>query len=54
MNNQLLVDKVVQYIRGCNTGDIELMMSTFAEDVTAYFIDLPPVNITLDRTLTTA
>jgi hypothetical protein len=43
MNNQLLVDKVVEYVRGCNTADIELMMSTLAEDVTAYFVDLPPV-----------
>jgi len=32
-----------QYIRGCNTGDEALLMSTFTDDVVVYFIDQPPV-----------
>jgi len=44
MNNHPLIDKVLKYFRGCNTGDVELMLSTFAEDVTAYSIDIPPVH----------
>jgi hypothetical protein len=44
MNGQPLIDKVLEYIKGCNTADIELMRSTCADDVTAYFIDMPPVN----------
>ena len=44
MNGQTLIDKVSKCFRGYNTGDVELMMSTFDEDVTAYFIALPPVH----------
>lgn len=32
-----------QYIRGCNTGDTTLLMSTFTEDIAVYFLDNPPV-----------
>lgn len=32
-----------RYIRGCNTGDTALLTSTLAEDVTVYFLNLPPV-----------
>jgi ketosteroid isomerase-like protein len=37
------VDVLRRYIRGCNTGDLELMMSTFAADIVVYFIEQPPV-----------
>jgi hypothetical protein len=42
-NEDRLREVLRQYIRGCNTGDAALLTSTFAEDVKAYFIELPPV-----------
>jgi SnoaL-like domain len=44
MNDQPLIDKVLEYIKGCNTADIGLIMSACADDVTAYFIDMSPIN----------
>jgi ketosteroid isomerase-like protein len=33
------IDTIQEYYRGCNTGDIELMMSTFCDDIVHYFVD---------------
>lgn len=38
-----LIEVLRQYIRGCNAGDLELLKSTFTEDIKVYFIELPPV-----------
>ena len=34
---------VARYFKGCNTGDIDLMVSCFTDDVEAYFIDVPSI-----------
>ena len=33
------IDVIHKYYEGCNTGDIELMMSTFTPDIIHYFVD---------------
>lgn len=33
------IDTIETYYQGCNTADIELMMSTFCDDVAHYFVD---------------
>jgi hypothetical protein len=33
------IDTIQTYYRGCNTADVDLMMSTFTEDVVHYFVD---------------
>jgi len=33
------IDTIQTYYRGCNTADVDLMMSTFADDVVHYFVD---------------
>ncbi len=33
------VDTIEKYYQGCNTGDIELMLSTFSDDIVHYFVD---------------
>ena len=38
-----LVDTVLRYVKACNAGDLDLMISTFSTDVAAYFIDRPPI-----------
>jgi hypothetical protein len=38
-----LVEVVHRYIRGCNTGDVDLMASCFAPDIRVYFLHQPPV-----------
>ena len=40
------IDVVRRYYDGCNSGDIEEMMSTFAPEVTHYFLpsSLPPIH----------
>jgi hypothetical protein len=43
MSKNPFVDSVYRYIRGCNTGDRELLVSTFTEDIRAYFLHRPPV-----------
>lgn len=35
-------DVLRRYIRGCNRGDETLLRSTLAEDVTVYFLHIPP------------
>ena len=37
------VETIRRYYEGCNTGDFDLMMSTFTEDVVHYFVDHAPV-----------
>ena len=37
------IDTIQRYYRGCNTADVELMTSTFTEDVVHYFVDHEPV-----------
>ena len=37
------VETIRRYYEGCNTGDFDLMMSTFTEDVAHYFVDHAPV-----------
>ncbi len=37
------IDTVVRYFKGCNTADIDLMVSCFTDDVEAYFIDVSPI-----------
>ena len=37
------IDTVRRYYHGCNTGDVDLMKSTFCEDVVHYFVDHAPV-----------
>jgi len=38
-NNHTYAKIIQTYYRGCNTGDIALMLSTFTEDVVHYFVD---------------
>lgn len=38
------VETVARYFKGCNTADIDLMLSCFTSDVRAYFVDIPPVS----------
>jgi hypothetical protein len=38
------LDTIRTYYLGCNTGDLELMKSTFTPDVTHYFTDHAPVS----------
>ena len=33
------IEAIHTYYRGCNTADVELMMSTFTEDVVHFFVD---------------
>ena len=33
------IETIKRYYEGCNTQDIELMMSTFTDDVVHYFVD---------------
>jgi hypothetical protein len=33
------IETIHTYYRGCNTHDVELMMSTFTDDVVHYFVD---------------
>ena len=33
------IDLINRYYDGCNTADIDLMMSTFTDDVVHYFVD---------------
>ena len=33
------IDLIKRYYHGCNTHDVELMMSTFTDDVVHYFVD---------------
>ena len=33
------IETIKTYYRGCNTHDIELMMSTFTDDIVHYFVD---------------
>ena len=33
------IEVIQSYYRGCNTADVELMMSTFTDDVVHYFVD---------------
>lgn len=33
------IEVIQTYYRGCNTADVELMMSTFTDDVVHYFVD---------------
>jgi hypothetical protein len=37
------IEIVESYFKGCNTADVSLMLSCFAEDVQAYFVDIPPI-----------
>jgi hypothetical protein len=43
MSNHPHEDTIRVYYVGCSTGDIDLMKSTFAPDVTHYFTDHEPV-----------
>ncbi len=43
MSNHPYEDTIRLYYVGCSTGDIDLMKSTFAPDVTHYFTDHEPV-----------
>ena len=38
------LENIRTYYQGCSTGNVELMKSTFAPDVTHYFTDNPPVS----------
>lgn len=38
------IETVERYFKGCNTADTDLMLSCFADDVSAYFLDIPPVS----------
>ena len=38
-----LLDTVVRYFKGCNTADLDLMVSCFTDNVEAYFIDVSPI-----------
>ena len=42
-DQHLLVEVLREYIKGCNTGDVELLKSTLTEDVKVYFLHTPPV-----------
>ncbi len=33
------IDTIKRYYSGCNTADVDLMMSTFTDDVVHYFVD---------------
>lgn len=33
------IDQIKRYYDGCNTADVDLMMSTFTDDVVHYFVD---------------
>ena len=33
------IETILQYYEGCNTADMDLMMSTFTDDVVHYFVD---------------
>ncbi len=33
------IDTIHNYYRGCNTADVDLMLSTFTDDVVHYFVD---------------
>ncbi|MEM7540756.1 MAG: nuclear transport factor 2 family protein [Pseudomonadota bacterium] len=35
---------ILRYYQGCNTGDVDLMKSTFTDDVVHYFVDLEAVS----------
>ena len=37
------VNTILRYYEGCNTANVDLMMSTFATDVVHYFVDHEPV-----------
>jgi ketosteroid isomerase-like protein len=43
MINHPHLDTIRTYFIGCSTGDVELMKSTFAPDITHYFTDMEPV-----------
>lgn len=38
-HNHPLVELIKTYYHGCNSADVELMMSTFTPDVVHYFVD---------------
>jgi hypothetical protein len=44
MNNHPHLDTIRAYYIGCSTGNVELMLSTFAPDITHYFASLEPVH----------
>ena len=33
------IETIQRYYAGCNSADVDLMMSTFTEDVVHYFVD---------------
>jgi len=43
MKNHPYLDTIRTYYEGCNTGDLDLMLSTFTPDVTHYFPSHGPV-----------
>jgi hypothetical protein len=43
MNEHPYLDVIKRYLKGCNTGDKELMMSAFSEDIMQYALDLDPI-----------
>jgi hypothetical protein len=42
--NDPKVERILDYYRGCNSGDIDLMISAFTEDISSFFIDMPPIH----------
>jgi hypothetical protein len=43
MNTHPFIDTIIRYFKGCNTANVDLMVSCFADDVEAYFIDVEPI-----------
>ena len=33
------IETILKYYQGCNTADVDIMMSTFTDDVVHYFVD---------------
>ena len=42
-NTHPFLQTILRYYDGCNTADVELMASTFTDDVVHYFVDHAPV-----------
>ena len=38
-SGHLYIDTIKRYYEGCNTANVELMLSTFTDDVVHYFVD---------------